>query len=74
MSETTDHRERRLMQLCEALQPHLDEGQYFALIIATPGDLESINLVSNIPVPEEFIEVLAEIVNRHAKGRKPQEL
>jgi hypothetical protein len=74
MSETTDHRERRLMQLCEALQPHLDEGQYFVLIIGKPEDPESINLVSNIPAAEEFMEILTEITNRHAKGTKPQEL
>jgi hypothetical protein len=62
------------MQLCEALEPHLEEGWYFALIVAKPGDLDSVNIVSNIPNPDEFIDCLQELIDRHTKGRKPQEL
>jgi len=47
--ETLDHRERRLMQLGEALERHLEEGWLYYLVIARPGEPDSVNMISNVP-------------------------
>jgi hypothetical protein len=74
MFETPDHRERRLLQLAEAIEPHLDQGWLFLLVIGKPEDRESVNVVSNIPFPEQVVELLQVIIDRHAAGGKAQKL
>jgi hypothetical protein len=79
MTEPLDHRERRLMQLSEVLESYLceyDEHWLYLLVIAKPGDLDSVNLLSNMP-PEATGEILAtlqELAKRYSEGVAPQEL
>jgi len=74
--ETLDHRERRLMQLGEALERHLEEGWLYYLVIARPGEPDSVNMISNVP-PEEIkqiIDMLSELTRRHQAGQGPKQL
>jgi hypothetical protein len=75
-AESLDHRERRLLQLGEAVEKHLDEGWLYFLVIGKPGDPDSVNLISNAapetcPLAVEMLKTLAE---RYAKGVGPREL
>jgi hypothetical protein len=75
-AESLDHRERRLLQLGEAVEKHLDEGWIYCLVIGRPGDGDSVNLISNAP-PEthgQILELLKTLTERHSKGVDPREL
>jgi hypothetical protein len=75
--ETIDHRERRLSQLAEAIESLLDDGWSYLLILGKPGDADTVNLVSNIPVKysEQALKVMLEVLGqRQAGGQKPKEL
>ena len=75
-NEPLDHRERRLMQLGEALEKHLDEDWIYFLVIGRPGDLDSTNIISNVPPLgiEEITKLLNEIARRYQAGERPKEL
>jgi serine protease inhibitor ecotin len=76
VSETQDHRERRLLVLAGALEKHLDEGWLYFLVIGKPGDPDSTNMVCNAPLEtnEEVLKMLKELTERYSKGLKPQKL
>lgn len=76
-TESLDHRERRLMQLGEAVEALLDEGWSYWLIVGKVGEPDSTNIVSNtspetaLAVVEGMLEVIRE---RYSKGVKATEL
>jgi hypothetical protein len=75
-AESLDHRERRLLQLGEAVEKHLDEGWIYCLVIGRPGDGDSVNLISNVP-PEahrQILEMLKTLVERYSQGVDPRAL
>lgn len=74
--ESLEHRERRLMQLGDAVEGLLEEGWVYWLIIGKPGELDSTNIVSNVPPPfnEQIRDMLLEIARRYKAGVKPSEL
>jgi hypothetical protein len=75
-AESLDHRERRLLQLGEAVEKHLDEGWIYLLVIGKPGDGDSVNVVSNAPLEthRQILEMLKTLAKRYSKGVPPQEL
>jgi len=75
-TESPDHRERRLQQLSEAIEKHLEEGWLYFLVIGKPGEVDSINLVSNSTMADhqQIIDILQTITERSSKGVQPQEL
>jgi len=75
-AESLDHRERRLLQLAEAIEKHVEEGWLYFLVIGQPGDPDSTNLICNAPLEtnKEVLEMLQELVQRYSKGIKPREL
>ena len=75
--EPLDHRERRLMQLGEALEKHLDEDWIYFLVIGRPGDPDPTNIISNVPPGgsiSEITKLLNEIARRYQAGERPKEL
>jgi serine protease inhibitor ecotin len=75
-AESPDHRERRLMQLGEAVEKHLEEGWLYFLVIGKPGDPDSTNLICNAPMEtnKQVLEMLKELAERYSKGVQPREL
>ena len=75
-AESLDHRERRLLQLGEAVEKHLDEGWIYLLVIGRPGDGDSVNVVSNAPLEthQQILEMLKTLTERYSKGVGPREL
>jgi serine protease inhibitor ecotin len=75
-AESLDHRERRLLQLGEAVEKHLDEGWLYFLVIGKPGDPDSTNMICNA-LPEthqQILELLKTITERYSQGVSPREL
>jgi hypothetical protein len=75
-AESLDHRERRLMQLGEAIEKHLEEGWLYFLIIGRPGEPDTTNLICNAPIAmnKQVLEMLRELTERYSRGVEPREL
>lgn len=73
MSEDPKVRKKRLRDLTGMLELVLGPEWVYIVIIAKPGDPETLNLVSNTP-PEIGDDMIREIGERWNKGTRPKQL